>query len=72
MVVLTPALAFVMFMPTASVLYRRHGVMTRWRVLSLHGGVHYALTAFCMTFVPLPKLSVVVGRRDAERRPGVA
>ncbi|MFK4102950.1 VanZ family protein [Streptomyces sp. NPDC019531] len=50
-----PALAFVMFVPTAIVLYRRHGVMTRWRVLSLYGGVFYALTAFCMTIVPLPR-----------------
>ncbi|WP_198535062.1 VanZ family protein [Streptomyces natalensis] len=47
-------------MPTAIVLYRRHGVMTRWRVLSLYGGVYYALTAFCMTIVPLPRPAVDV------------
>ncbi|WP_053926343.1 VanZ family protein [Streptomyces chattanoogensis] len=57
---LFPALAFVMFVPTAIVLYRRHGVMTRWRLLSLYGGVYYALTAFCMVIVPLPKPSVDV------------
>ncbi|WP_053802580.1 VanZ family protein [Streptomyces rimosus] len=57
---LFPALALLMFVPTAVVLYRRHGVMTRWRVLSLYGGVYYALTAFCMTIVPLPKPSVNV------------
>lgn len=55
-----PALAFVMFVPTAIVLYRRHGVMSRWRMLSLYSGVFYALTAFCMTIVPLPKQSVDV------------
>ncbi|MFF4950896.1 VanZ family protein [Streptomyces chattanoogensis] len=55
-----PALAFVTFVPTAIVLYRRHGIMTRWRVLSLYGGVYYALTAFCMTIVPLPKPGVDV------------
>ncbi|MEU0283566.1 VanZ family protein [Streptomyces sp. NPDC006195] len=57
---LFPVLALLMFVPTAIVLYRRHGVMTRWRVLSLYGGVYYALTAFCMTIVPLPKPSVNV------------
>ncbi|MGW9430907.1 VanZ family protein [Streptomyces decoyicus] len=57
---LFPVLALLMFVPTAIVLYRRHGVMTRWRVLSLYGGVYYALTAFFMTIVPLPKPSVDV------------
>ncbi|MEK2473617.1 VanZ family protein [Streptomyces noursei] len=57
---LFPALALLMFVPTAIVLYRRHGVLTRWRALSLYGGVYYALTAFCMTIVPLPKPSVDV------------
>ncbi|UQA92090.1 VanZ family protein [Streptomyces halobius] len=74
---LFPALAFAMFVPTAVVLYRRHGVMTRWRVLSLYGGVYYALTAFCMTIVPLPKPSVDVCTAypsfvDPQFTPGVA
>ncbi|MFJ6901884.1 VanZ family protein [Streptomyces hokutonensis] len=55
-----PGLALLMFVPTAVVLYRRHGVMTRWRVLSLYGAVYYALTAFCLTIVPLPSPSVDV------------
>ncbi|MEV7003669.1 VanZ family protein [Streptomyces sp. NPDC093982] len=57
---LFPVLALLMFVPTAIVLYRRHGVMTRWRVLSLYGGVYYVLTALCMTIVPLPMPSVDV------------
>ncbi|MFG2193706.1 VanZ family protein [Streptomyces sp. NPDC048639] len=57
---LFPALALLMFVPTAIVLYRRHGIMTRWRVLSLYGGVYYALSAFCMTVVPLPSASLDV------------
>ena len=55
-----PGLALLMFVPTAVVLYRRHGIMTRWRVLSLYGGVYYALTALCLTIVPLPSPSVDV------------
>ncbi|MEV7068498.1 VanZ family protein [Streptomyces collinus] len=55
-----PGLALLMFVPTAVVIYRRHGVMTRWRVLSLYGGVYYALTALCLTIVPLPSPSVDV------------
>ncbi|MFC4468718.1 VanZ family protein [Streptomyces xiangluensis] len=55
-----PGLALLMFVPTAVVIYRRHGVMTRWRVLSLYGGVFYALTALCLTIVPLPSRSVDV------------
>ncbi|MFI0712923.1 VanZ family protein [Streptomyces inhibens] len=74
---LFPALALVMFVPTAIVLYRRHGVMTRWRMLSLYGGVYYALTAFCMTIVPLPKSSVDVCKAyptfaQPQLTPGVA
>ncbi|MFJ6738020.1 VanZ family protein [Streptomyces sp. NPDC091279] len=57
---LFPLLALLTFVPMAIVLYRRHGVMTRWRVLSLYGGMYYALTAFCMTIVPLPKPSTNV------------
>lgn len=74
---LFPALAFVMFVPTAIVLYRRHGVMTRWRVLSLYGSVYYALTSFCMVIVPLPKPSVNVCKEypsfaHPQLTPGVA
>ncbi|WP_431043444.1 VanZ family protein [Streptomyces sp. P1-3] len=74
---LFPALALLMFVPTAIVLYRRHGVMTRWRVLSVYGGVYYALTAFCMTIVPLPKPSVNVCKAypsfaEPQFTPGVA
>ncbi|MGX1755352.1 VanZ family protein [Streptomyces lydicus] len=74
---LFPVLAPLMFVPTAIVLYRRHGVMTRWRVLSLYGGVYYALTAFCMTIVPLPKPSVDVCKAfptfaEPQFTPGVA
>ncbi|MGP3984206.1 VanZ family protein [Streptomyces sp. KR80] len=57
---LFPGLALLMFVPTAIVLYRRHGIMTRWRTLSLYGGVYYALSAFCLTVVPLPSPSVDV------------
>lgn len=74
---LFPVLALLMFVPTAIVLYRRHGVMTRWRVLSLYGGVYYALTAFCMTIAPLPKPSVDVCKAfptfaEPQLTPGVA
>ncbi|WKX71325.1 VanZ family protein [Streptomyces sp. XD-27] len=74
---LFPALALLMFVPTAIVLYRRHGVITRWRVLSVYGGVYYALTAFCMTIVPLPKPSVDVCKAypsfaEPQFTPGVA
>ncbi|MEJ8639838.1 VanZ family protein, partial [Streptomyces sp. MS2.AVA.5] len=55
---LFPALALLMFLPMAIVIYRRHGVMTRWRVLSVYGGAYYAFTSFCMTAVPLPSRSV--------------
>ncbi|MFJ3440975.1 VanZ family protein [Streptomyces sp. NPDC086081] len=57
---LFPGLALLIFVPTAVAIYRRHGVMTRWRVLSLYGGVYYALTALCLTIVPLPSRSVDV------------
>ncbi|MEK8171748.1 hypothetical protein NKH77_27465 [Streptomyces sp. M19] len=36
-------------------LYRRHGVMSRWRALSLAGFLYYAISTVCMTVVPLPK-----------------
>jgi uncharacterized RDD family membrane protein YckC len=57
---LFPGLALLMLVPTAVVVYRRHGVMTRWRTLSLFGGVYYGLTAFCLTIVPLPSRAVDV------------
>ncbi|MEU8824129.1 VanZ family protein [Streptomyces sp. NPDC048636] len=50
-----PLLALVLLLPTAVVLYRRHGVMSHGRTLSLCGFLYYALTAFCMTVVPLPR-----------------
>ncbi|MFE6159557.1 VanZ family protein [Streptomyces sp. NPDC056486] len=52
---LFPLLALVLFLPTAVVLYRRHGTMSQWRALSLLGFLYYAITALCMTLVPLPK-----------------
>ncbi|WP_307068521.1 VanZ family protein [Streptomyces sp. B3I8] len=55
-----PGLALLLLVPMAVVVYRRHGVMTRWRTLSLFGGVYYALTAFCLTIVPLPSRAVDV------------
>lgn len=57
---LFPGLALLLLVPMAVVVYRRHGVMTRWRTFSLFGGVYYALTAFCLTIVPLPSASVDV------------
>ncbi|NJP70789.1 VanZ family protein [Streptomyces sp. C1-2] len=55
-----PGLALLMLVPMAVVLYRRHGVMTRRRTFSLYGGVYYALTAFCLTIVPLPSRALDV------------
>ncbi|MGO4417318.1 VanZ family protein [Streptomyces sp. MCAF7] len=54
---LFPLLALALFLPTAVALYRRHGVMSRGRALSLYGFLYYALSAFCMTVVPLPRQS---------------
>ncbi|WP_394437266.1 VanZ family protein [Streptomyces sp. SGAir0957] len=51
---LFPVLALLLFLPTAVVLYRRHGTMSQWRALSLLGFLYYAITAVCMTLVPLP------------------
>ncbi|MDQ0777446.1 glycopeptide antibiotics resistance protein [Streptomyces aurantiacus] len=75
--VIFPGLALLMFVPTAVVIYRRHGVMTRWRVLSLYAGVYYALTALCLTIVPLPSPSVDVCAKypsfaDPQFMPGTA
>ncbi|MFE5121752.1 VanZ family protein [Streptomyces sp. NPDC056669] len=52
---LFPLLALLLLLPTAVVLYRRHGVMSPGRTLSLYGFLYYLLTAYCMTIVPLPK-----------------
>ncbi|MEV8056301.1 VanZ family protein [Streptomyces antimycoticus] len=52
---LFPLLALVLLLPTAVLLYRRHGVMSPGRTLSLYGFLYYLLTAYCMTIVPLPK-----------------
>ncbi|GHH70085.1 hypothetical protein GCM10018793_03580 [Streptomyces sulfonofaciens] len=52
---LFPLLALALFLPTAVVLYRRHGVLSQWRALSLSGFLYYAVTAVCMTVVPLPR-----------------
>ncbi|WP_413799778.1 VanZ family protein [Streptomyces iranensis] len=62
---LFPLLALLLLLPTAVALYRRHGVMSRGRALSLYGFLYYALTAFCMTIVPLPKQSADMCRRFA-------
>lgn len=66
--VLFPLLALLLLLPTAVVLYRRHGVMTSGRFLSLFGFIHYLLTAACMTVVPLPSRSVDVCVRYAVMR----
>ncbi|MGW6060924.1 VanZ family protein [Streptomyces sp. NPDC055189] len=52
---LFPLLALLLFLPTAVILYRRHGTMSQWRALSLLGFLYYAITALCMTLIPLPK-----------------
>ncbi|WP_432011481.1 VanZ family protein [Streptomyces cucumeris] len=67
-----PLLALVLLLPTAVVLYRRHGVMSQGRTLSLYGFLYYALTAFCMTVVPLPRQSAgMCARFGAFARPQV-
>lgn len=62
---LFPLLALVLLLPTAVLLYRRHGVMSRGRTLSVYGFLYYALTAFCMTIVPLPKQTADMCQRFA-------
>jgi glycopeptide antibiotics resistance protein len=49
-----PLLAMLLFVPTAIVLYRRHGVLSRWRGLSFATFLYYCLAAFCLVIVPLP------------------
>ncbi|MEU6394759.1 VanZ family protein [Streptomyces sp. NPDC046939] len=62
---LFPLLALMLFLPTAVVLYRRHGAMPQWRVLSLLGFLYYAITALCMTLVPLPTRTADMCKRFA-------
>ncbi|MFD8365785.1 VanZ family protein [Streptomyces hygroscopicus] len=62
---LFPLLALVLLLPTAVVLYRRHGVMSPGRTLSLYGFLYYLLTAYCMTIVPLPKQTADMCKRFA-------
>ncbi|WP_234701428.1 VanZ family protein [Streptomyces malaysiensis] len=62
---LFPLLALVLLLPTAVLLYRRHGVMSRERTLSVYGFLYYSLTAFCMTIVPLPKQTADMCQRFA-------
>ncbi len=57
---LFPLLAMVLFVPTAIVLYRRHGVLTGWRGLSFASFLYYSLAAFCLVIVPLPSRAVDV------------
>ncbi|MFR9730975.1 VanZ family protein [Saccharopolyspora sp. MS10] len=60
--VLFPLLAFVLLVPVAVVLYRRHGVM-RWWALSFYAFLYYLITAYCLVLMPLPGASVDVCRR---------
>ncbi|MEU8873093.1 VanZ family protein [Streptomyces javensis] len=62
---LFPLLALVLLLPTAVLLYRRHGVMSPGRTLSLYGFLYYLLTAYCMTIVPLPKQTADMCERFA-------
>ncbi|MFG2225003.1 VanZ family protein [Streptomyces sp. NPDC048644] len=57
---LFPVLAVLMSVPMAIVLYRRHGIMTRWRTLSVYGCVYYGISALCLVVVPLPGPTVDV------------
>ncbi|WAP56584.1 VanZ family protein [Streptomyces sp. S465] len=62
---LFPLLAIVLLLPTAVLLYRRYGVMSPGRTLSLYGFLYYLLTAYCMTIVPLPKQTTDMCERFA-------
>ncbi|WP_399082389.1 VanZ family protein [Streptomyces sp. BBFR2] len=57
---LFPALALFLSVPVAIVLYRRHGIMTRWRTLSIFAFVYFAVSALCLVVVPLPSGAVDV------------
>lgn len=63
---LFPLLAMVLFVPTAIVLYRRHGVLSRWRGLSFASFLYYCLAAFCLVIAPLPSRQVDVCRVYAD------
>ncbi|MBU7597532.1 VanZ family protein [Streptomyces sp. P38-E01] len=62
-----PLLAVLLFLPSAVVLYRRHGVLSRWRALSLCAFGYYLLTAVCLTLIPLPRLTPDFCRRFAAK-----
>lgn len=62
-----PLLALVLFLPSAVVLYRRYGVLSRWRALSLCAFGYYLLTALCLTLVPLPRRTADFCERFAEK-----
>ncbi|TSB31736.1 VanZ family protein [Streptomyces benahoarensis] len=57
---LFPGLALLISVPVAIVLYRRHGIMTRWRALSIFAFVYFAVSALCLVVVPLPSSAVDV------------
>lgn len=65
---LFPLLALMLFVPTAIVLYRRHGVLSRWRGLSFASFLYYSLAAFCLVIVPLPSRQVDVCVKYADFR----
>lgn len=60
-----PALAFVMLVPVAVVLYRRHGVM-RWSALSFYTFAYYGIATCCLVIMPLPSGSVDVCTKYAK------
>ena len=62
-----PALAFVMLVPVAVVLYRRHGVM-RWSALSFYTFAYYGIATCCLVIMPLPSGSVDVCTKYAKMR----
>ncbi|MEE1938306.1 VanZ family protein [Streptomyces sp. TRM 70361] len=68
---LFPLLALLTLLPMAVTVYRRHGVLSSGRALSLFGFLYYAFTALCMALVPLPVRTPDMCTRFAEvARPG--
>ncbi|MCX2729101.1 VanZ family protein [Saccharopolyspora sp. NFXS83] len=65
--VLFPLLAFLLLVPVAVVLYRRHGVM-RWWALSFYAFLYYLITAYCLVLMPLPGASLDVCREYPRMR----
>ncbi|WP_243790049.1 VanZ family protein [Saccharopolyspora gloriosae] len=59
--VLFPLLAFLLLVPVAVVLYRRHGVL-RWWALSFYAFLYYLITSYCLVLMPLPAASLDVCR----------